>query len=273
MSSNNKNKGSGLIINQEHGPTVPEKTIAFFQLIPEKGFTKIDPNDINLFLKPLNTNHKRNWFNSHFYRCLPLSIGNTQGFVFSLPYKFDIFWNGGNHQNDLKITLYEDYTEYKNKNFIYPSSEFGHGILTIHFPLSLKTPPGVNLMTIAPPNFPLPGISPMTGVIESDNIRFTFTLNLKIDLANTLIKVMPNTPLIGLIPIPRYFCDSFELKNAYEIFDKKIVEEEIQVVDEHSMKRKNSIKNKEISDKIYYSGKDVRGNKFKDHQLPKKDKI
>jgi hypothetical protein len=261
-----------MIINQEGGPVVPDKTIAYFPVIATHGFKPFNLKDINLFLKPLNLNHKRDWFNPHFYRCLPLSIGNMQGFVFSLPYKIEVFWNGGDTPEDVFINLFEDFKQYSNMNFIYPQSEFGNGILTIHFPLTLKTPPGVNLMTIAPPNFPLPGLSPMTGVIESDNIRFTFTLNIKIDFANTSIVIEPNYPLMGIIPIPRYFCDSFELKDASSFFSKEIIEEEIKITNKNSNKREEANLKQYKPDRLYYSGVDVNGNKFKDHQLPKKNK-
>jgi hypothetical protein len=259
-----------VIINQDENLVVPDKTIAFFPIIPNDGIEPFNLDNINLFLNPLNTDHKRNWFSSNFYRCLPLSIGNMQGFVFSIPYSFDVYWNGGDRPEDIIITYYEDFTPYKNLNFIYPNSEFGHGVLTLHYPVILKTPPGVNLMTISPPNYPLPGMSPMTGVVEADNIRFGFTLNLKIDIPNTTIKVLPNSPLVGIIPIPRYFCDSFELKSAYDIFDKEIVEEEKAVVKEHSDKRDKAVMYNLEQDGLYYKGMDVRGNKFKDHQLPKK---
>jgi hypothetical protein len=259
-----------VIINQDENLVVPDKTIAFFPIIPNDGIEPFNLDNINLFLNPLNTDHKRNWFSSNFYRCLPLSIGNMQGFVFSIPYSFDVYWNGGDRPEDIIITYYEDFTPYKNLNFIYPNSEFGHGVLTLHYPVILKTPPGVNLMTISPPNYPLPGMSPMTGVVEADNIRFGFTLNLKIDIPNTTIKVLPNSPLVGIIPIPRYFCDSFELKSAYDIFDKEVIEEEKAVVKEHSDKRDKAVMYNLEQDGLYYKGMDVRGNKFKDHQLPKK---
>ena len=259
-----------MIINQDENLVVPDKTIAFFPIIPNDGIEPFNLDNINLFLNPLNTDHKRNWFSSNFYRCLPLSIGNMQGFVFSIPYSFDVYWNGGDRPEDIIITYYEDFTPYKNLNFIYPNSEFGHGVLTLHYPVILKTPPGVNLMTISPPNYPLPGMSPMTGVVEADNIRFGFTLNLKIDIPNTTIKVLPNSPLVGIIPIPRYFCDSFELKSAYDIFDKEVIEEEKAVVKEHSDKRDKAVMYNLEQDGLYYKGMDVRGNKFKDHQLPKK---
>jgi hypothetical protein len=193
-----------------------------------------------------------------------------QGFVVSVPFSFDVFWNGGNSVEDIYIQTNLDKDLFNNKNYVTVSSEFGHGILTLHFPIQLKTPPGVNLMTIAPPNFPVPGMSPMTGVIESDNLRFTFTFNIKIDIPNVNIRVIKDAPLVGLIPIPRYFCDSFELKNANDIFSEEIIQDEMNTVFEHGKKRDLHNANKLGSDKIYYTGKDVRGNKFKDHQLPKK---
>ena len=215
-----------MIINQDDGLPVPEKTIAVFPIVLEDGETYFNMKNLSLFLKPLNTTHERDWFTPHFYKCLPLSIGNMQGFVFSLPYSFKVSWNGGSHRKDIQIWYGEDAKQFNGQILAHPSSTFGSGILTISLPVILKTPPGINLMTIAPPNFPVPGMSPMTGVVESDNLRFTFTLNLKIDLIDTVIEIDANAPLAGMIPVPRYFCDSFELKSAYDVFDKKIIDEE-----------------------------------------------
>jgi len=263
-----------MIINQDENLVVPEKTIAIFPIIsdPELKLKEFNLEDVNLFLKPLNVDHKRDWFGPHFYKCLPLSIGNMQGFIVSLPYTISIFWNGENNQDALTIKIYEDSKPYDGYNFISPGSEFGHGILTIHLPITLKTPPGINLMTISPPNFPLVGLSPMTGVVESDNLRFTFTLNIKVDLPNVEIMIPANTPLVGLLPIPRYFCDSFKLVDAFKIFDKKIIEEESDTVYKNGQLRNhyNNVPNN--PDRLYYSGQDVLGNKFKDHQLPSKNK-
>jgi len=249
--------------------TVPENTIAFIPLIPAKGLRQFDMN-ISTFLKPLNENHKRDWFTPNFYRCLPLSIGNMQGFVFSSPFTLEILWNGGNNNEDLQIAFMDDSgLNVQDMNHVHFKSEFGHGILTAHFPGVLKTPPGVNLMTIAPPNFPLLGISPMTGVVETDNLRFTFTLNFKVDMPNTLIRIEKDYPIMGILPIPRYFCDSFELKNAYDIFDKKDVEDERKIIHDHTLYRKKQNEYGRGSEGLYYKGMDFYKNKFDDHQLPK----
>jgi hypothetical protein len=262
------------IINQDPGFSVPENTIAVFPLKPSN---HLDPfnMDYSLFLKPLNATHKRDWFASHFYHCLPLSIGNMQGFSVSLPFDFEVLWNGGNGVDDIFIHSTipnEDFAKYFNMNNISLSSVFGHGIITINLPIQLKTPPGVNLMTIGAPNFPLSGISAMTGVVEADNLRFTFTINLKVSIPNVTIKVNKDYPVAALIPIPRYFCDSFELKDARNIFDKTIIDEELEIVHEHTSKRQISNKTDQKRDKAYYRGMDIKGNKFNDHQLPNKNK-
>lgn len=250
---------------------VPEKTIAYIPIIESESVLPFNM-DISSFLKPLNKNYKRDWFTPHFYKCLPLSIANMQGLAFSSPFSFEVFWNGKNTVEDVSFNIYDDS---KIENFekmihVSVSSQFGNGIFTMHFPLILKTPPNVNLMTIAPPNYPLPGISPMSGVIEADNLSFTFTLNFKIDLPNTLIKIEKNYPLMGIIPIPRYYCDSFELVNAYDILNKNDIEEQRQIAQEQNVSReKQNSYDEWIADKRYYRGIDIRNNKFKNHQLPK----
>jgi hypothetical protein len=258
-----------MIINQDDGLVVPDNTIAVFPITPAEGLKPFDMN-FSEFLTPLNNTHKRYWFTPYFYQCLPLSIGNMQGFVFSVPFGFDVRWDGGNRPEDMYIKYHDDYSKYEGTNAVSISSDFGNGILTFNAPVALKTPPGVNLMTIAPPNFPLGGMSPMTGVVESDNLRFTFTFNIKMDIPNLTITVPANTPLVGLLPIPRYFCDSFTAVNAFDLFDENVVDEEKKIMLENSIARDLSNEANSGPDKLYYRGTDIRGNKFKDHQLPTK---
>ena len=250
---------------------VPEKTIAYIPVIQHQSDLPFN-NDISTFLKPLNKDHKRDWFTPHFYKCLPLSIANMQGLAFSSPFSFEVFWNGGHTIDSISFNVYNDSEihNFEKMNHVSVSSEFGHGIFTMHFPLLLKTPPNVNLMTIAPPNYPLIGITPMSGVVETDNLSFTFTLNFKIDLPDTLFKIEKNYPLMGIIPIPRNYCDSFELINAYDILNKDDIEEQRQISQEQNLSREKQNKYNEKVDGRYYKGTDIRNNKFKNHQLPKK---
>lgn len=134
-------------------------------------------------------------------------------------------------------------------------------------PISFRTPPGINLMTINPPNYVIPNITVMTGVIETDNLRYFFTFNLKVQIPNMKVFVPAGTPLTSFIPIPRYFADSFELKMSDEIFSKEIVDEEIQAMLDsikHRLEVEPQLKNR--VNKNYMLGRDIYHNKFKDHQ-------
>lgn len=252
---------------------VPENKIAVIPCIEDSHLKPFNMEDLSTFLVPLNTTRKRDWFRSDFYKCLPLAIGNMQGFVFISPFEFDVMWNGGPEVNDVFFRFYEDEKYFQDKLHVSVGAHFGNGVMTISLPVILKTPPQVNLMTISPPNFPLPGLSPLTGVIETDNLRYTFTLNIKIDIPNAWIKIKAGSPLVGIIPIPRYFCDQFELIDGSVVLNEEDVEEERIVAKEHDRVR-NFLSNSDLKDKYdrtYFLGKDIRGNKFKDHQLPKEN--
>jgi hypothetical protein len=242
---------------------VPDKTIAVF--IAPNNYDKDLTQDriINMVKKP---DKKRDWFDPHFYRCLPLTIGNQYGFTVSSEFDTNFEWNGGNDPKDIQFYLNEkvDHSYYPNI-----SSHFGHGIITINTPYFFRTPPGVNLMTINPPNYIIPNVTVMTGVVETDNLRRNFTFNLKIQIPNIKVTIPAGYPLGAFIPIPRYYCDEFNLDFAENIFTKEIVDEELEAGKAASEYRKKVEPNlKNGVGKHYMQGKDVYGNKFKDHQKP-----
>ena len=246
------------MINQ--GNNVPDKTIAVFQ----------DSIDFNM--DSLNTvlgkmNKKRDWFNKHFYKCLPLTIANEYGFIIKSQFDIDFVWNGENDPQDIQF-FFKD-REKTDKQYPRVESHFGSGIITINTPFTLRTPPGINIMTINPPNIVLPNITVMTGVVEADNLRRNFTFNLKIQMPNLRVFIPAGTPLAGFIPIPRYFGDSFEIKKAEDIFDEETILEEMTATFDSGIYR-NEIEPK-LPNQVgrhYFHGVDVYGNKFPDHQHP-----
>lgn len=243
---------------------VPDKTIAIFRTTKEHNL--IDDKTIEELIK--KSPKKRDWFTPHFYRCLPLTIGNQYGFYVTSQYNFSVEWDGRESPDAITIYIDED-LEVVNKLQPHINTHFGSGILTINPPYTLRTPPGINLMTINPPNFIIPNITVMTGVIECDNIRRNFTFNLKIQTPNIKINFPKGSPLAGFIPVPRYFCDKFELKCAEDIFTESIIQEEVDaVLEAERIRGLAKITNKHKIDKTYFQGKDAFGNKFKDHQGP-----
>lgn len=88
------------MINQ--GSDVPDNTIAIF-IHPESNLSFEDLSE--LVYQP---SKKRSWFTPHFYRCLPLSIANQYGFVFTLPFDIELTWDGTESLEGLTIVASEE---------------------------------------------------------------------------------------------------------------------------------------------------------------------
>jgi hypothetical protein len=244
---------------------VPEKTIAIVldPLLDNIESTK--SKIFNLIKKPTK---KRDWFAPHFYRCLPLTIANQYGFIITNEFDFSFVWNGGNDRNSISFEFTEK-IEDVNKKYFRVESHFGYGIITIIPPLTLKTPKGVNLITINPPNHIIPNVTVMTGVVESDNLNNPFTFNLKIQIPNIKVFIPAGTPLAGFIPIPRYYSDSFSLKLAEDVLNEQELVQELQTfVDTVTHREQVQPFLPNGIGKLYLNGVDVYGNKFTDHQKP-----
>ena len=251
--------------------TVPENKIAVIPVIGDSHLQPFSFDNLSEIIVPAKNNKKRDWFTKHFYKCLPLAIANMQGFLVSVPFNFSVMWNGGSGTQDLFFSSGEDEKQYNDKKHLRVLSHFGHGIFTLDLPFMLKTPPGINLMIISPPNIVSYGLNCMSGVIESDNLRQLFTINIKVNVINEWIDIPSGYPLACIIPIPRYFCDSFDLVSADDLFIKDEIDEEQLICREHEIVR-NFLRESGINeglDRSYYFGEDIRGNKFSDHQLPK----
>lgn len=167
-------------------------------------------------IEPLKGKSKRDWFDPHFYYCLPLNIGNQYGFMIKSLRDFEMIWPG----DDAAVELTFLNKDNEQKQFL--KTGFRYGILTVQNAFALKTPPGINLMTVQPPNMFLPGCAAMTGVVETDNIRRDFTFNLKVTVPNFKITVKKGDALGAFIPIPRYFVDEFKMAFVEDFFDHEL---------------------------------------------------
>ena len=261
------------MINQDND--VPDKTIAVFidktfgisensvvsRITPEEPMTTFEEVSSLMYQPP----KKRSWFTPHFYRCLPLSVANQYGFVLTLPFDIELTWDGTEPISG--VTINGD----QSNSFFNVVSLFGSGIVTVTTPYFLKTPPGVNLMTINPPNYILPNITVLNGVVETDNLRGNFTFNLKIQIPGITTTLRKGMPISGILPIPRYFADGFSLQDATTLFTSEEIDEETKANEDHSDLRLNSnieskLKNSYKPDRLYMRGIDIYGNKFPDHQ-------
>jgi hypothetical protein len=234
---------------------VPDKAIA---VVLNAG---VDSTKAFQLMGPLRGEIKREWFNPHFYYCLPLTIGNQYGFIFKAEFDFEAIWDGSPSPDGVHI--YPGPGAQMQKI----SGHFGEGIITIQNPWHFRTAPGVNLMTITPPNMPQHGVHHMTGVVEADNLRRDFTFNIKITEPGVRVSFKKGDPIGAFIPIQRYYVDDFKLVDAATLFTKQEIEEEWAIGSDFATARQTVDQEKpHESGRLYFKGKDVWDNKFPDHQ-------
>ncbi|HYC05090.1 MAG TPA: DUF6065 family protein [Azospirillaceae bacterium] len=120
---------------------------------------------------------RREWMDAfpdrHPYRCLPLAIANGYGWEVLSSHRFAIHWNGGDQQSDITFEPLDDTPWLEH----FAASNFTHGIVTFHPGYLFRTPPGWNLLATGPANRPRRGMVPLTGIVETDWLPYTFTMN------------------------------------------------------------------------------------------------
>ena len=130
------------------------------------------------------------------YRCLPLNIANAFGWEVHCPSAFVAIWDGGATIDSIKIR--------PAPGTIAPAiSHFANGILTFHIPCLFRTDPTYDLMVLGPLNRPKDGISPLSGVIETDWAPYTFTMNWKFTRPGLEVCFRQGEPFCHIFPIRR----------------------------------------------------------------------
>jgi len=114
----------------------------------------------------------RDWMDSigrrHAYRCLPIAVANTYGWQLLLPVDVTAEWNGGMELADVTVKCAHTHQAVSN---------FAHGILTFDVSYIFRTPIGFHLLVTGPSNVFKDGIAPMTAIVETDWLPYTFTFN------------------------------------------------------------------------------------------------
>jgi hypothetical protein len=130
------------------------------------------------------------------YRCLPMLLANTAGWVITNPAKFYVSWNGGEKTHDLSI----EFPKNADDRIV---SHFGNGVLTFTLPYLFQTPKNINLWVKGPSNWPKDGIQALEGIVETDWATATFTMNWKLTRPNHIVSFAVGEPICMVIPISR----------------------------------------------------------------------
>jgi hypothetical protein len=143
---------------------------------------------------------KRDWMDatggSFAYRCLPLSIANAHGWVICSGTAFEAEWNGGKEPEDVQVLPHGDDPHPAH-------GHFGYGILTFGPRAMFRTERDYNLWVSGPPNAFKDGIQPLTAVIETDWMPYTFTMNWMFTRPQHRIRFEKGEPYCFLFPVPR----------------------------------------------------------------------
>lgn len=145
-------------------------------------------------------NNTRNQFAK---RCLPLVVANAHGWQIRFPDGCWLKWSGGGEAKHLKVKT-------DSGKFSYVHSHFGHGIVTFRVHCLFRTEPGVNLWVTGPVNSFKDGIQPLTGLLETDWMPYTFTMNWQVTRKRKWIRFEKGEAIAQVFPVPRGMVDTTE---------------------------------------------------------------
>ena len=142
--------------------------------------------------------------NAQAYRCLPLNIANSHGWMILNTVPFVAEWDGGNATSAITIRT-------RNPNeAILAESHFGSGVLTFHVKGVFRTEPSYDLLVTGPFNRPKDAIQPLSGIVETDWSPFTFTMNWKFTRPGTQVMFDQDEPFCMIYPMQRGLVDDVE---------------------------------------------------------------
>ncbi len=210
---------------------------------------------------------ERSWFVPHAYRCLPLTMGNQIGFAVRTFYPFEVSWRGGEEPKSVIVKI-DDGVSPDLLKLQSVEPHFGMGTFTLQYRATLRTPPGVNLMVLPPPNQAKRGVWPMTAVVETDNLRRDFTYNIRLTEVNQTVRYESGEMVAALLPIPRGFPDSFKLADLRGLCPADVIAEEFAAQGFASYTRSQIDPAKPYGvGRMYLRGLDPYGHPFPGHQM------
>lgn len=165
--------------------------------------------------------------NRHPYRCLPLSIANSHGWLVLSPIPIEVEWTGHAAVESLTVRGLKPLPGGRPLEH-FARSNFGHGIVTFHTDYIFQTPPGWDLLCTGPFNSPKDNSYPLTGIIETDWLPYPFTMNWRVmkpgkivfdeGEAFCFVFPIPKQSLIDTQPEIHRLRDDVELHRQHESF-------------------------------------------------------
>lgn len=133
--------------------------------------------------------------NKFAYRCLPLTMGSQYGWELLCPSTFEACWHGGDPTRAITIV------RLGSGNEPLPESHFGGGVLTFHPCHLFRTEAPYHLFVTGPMNVRKDGIAPLSAVIETDWLPFTFSMNWIFTRPGVTVRFEEGEPFCQFFPV------------------------------------------------------------------------
>lgn len=141
---------------------------------------------------------RRGWMdetsNKFAYRCLPLTMASQFGWELLSPCTFDALWTGGKGPGAVQVV-------HLGGRGQLPETHFGHGILTFHPCHLFRTESPYDLFVGGPINLRKDGIQPLTGLVETDWLPFTFSMNWAFTRPGVVVRFEEGEPFCQFFPV------------------------------------------------------------------------
>jgi hypothetical protein len=139
------------------------------------------------------------------YRCIPMTIANASGWELLLPISFEAVWEGDTRPAG--IGLMSDGDPRQLERVV--TSHFGEGVLTFHTGYLFRTSPGWALWARGAPNSAKQDIFPLEGLVETDWLPFSFTMNWRFTRP-ARVRFEAGEPFCFITPIPHALLDDIQ---------------------------------------------------------------
>jgi hypothetical protein len=173
---------------------------------------------------------ERDWMeytNQRFaYRCTPLTMANSSGWELLNPLGFSATWTGYNAATEVILRPHDP-----SRRLHHVSLNFGHGIITFHPGYLFRTDPGWMVWARGAPNRLKHGIQALDGLVETNWLPFTFTMNWKFTEPGTVhfakdepfcfITLMPSVAIESVQPVMGRIEDNPDLHREYKSWNSE----------------------------------------------------
>lgn len=146
---------------------------------------------------------QRRWMddfpNREIYRCMPMTIANAFGWDILCPVPLEIRWNGGPSATDLSVRAQKPLPGGGPVDYLCRSA-FSQGIVTLFVDYIVRTDPGWNLMVGGPANVSKDNAVPLSGIVDTDQLCYPFTMNWRFSRPGTL-RFEEDEPFCSIHPV------------------------------------------------------------------------